>query len=280
MKISFLLFFLVSVLLNSAQAMDVVSKFRIPWLCKNELYGAVCRAEVSEVRRLSEHESVDPEGLFPLHKALALKQGAIAELLIERGAQVNRYNTSGETPLHVATVSGCADGVTLLLNAGAQPNLPLTKHAGYAPWGSTPLHCLMRSKKYNDQMQEQLLRLFLARGADILVQEKVWGQTPLHLMTGNESLLKALVCSPHGLVFNANQSLRELMELHLQRICSALRTQDKDGLSPLMSARLYRRSKGALRLLSLDGAELERLFGSVIVQGYKMMLEVHKPQEN
>ncbi len=250
-----------------------VFRFRIPLSCTNELYDAVCRGDVREVRRLSEHESVDPDGLFPLHKALELKQTAIAQRLVEQNAQLNRYNKAGETPLHVATSAGFDSGVTLLLNAGAQPNLPLTKHAEYAPWGSTPLHCLVRSKKYSVQTHEQLLRLFLARGADIAAKEKVWGQTPVHLMTGNEFLLRALICCPHGVIFNSKQSLRNLVEAHLQHICSAFKTSDMDGVSPLVYAMLYRRSMRVLRLLSLDVTEAERLFGHNIGQGYKKMLE-------
>jgi uncharacterized protein len=65
-----------------------------------------------------------PMGLTPLHWATLAGQARTAELLIERGANVNaRAQDDGRTPLFVAAALGDQELVGLLLTHGANPGL-------------------------------------------------------------------------------------------------------------------------------------------------------------
>jgi uncharacterized protein len=55
----------------------------------------------------------------PLHSALAGRHNAIAEALIDAGANVNAVQQGGWTPLHAAALHGDAEMVSRLLSAGA-----------------------------------------------------------------------------------------------------------------------------------------------------------------
>lgn len=82
-------------------------------------------------------------GETPLHFAVGNmpKSEFLASLLVAAGADVDAANQHGMTPLHVALLSSASlDTVRELLDAGADPNAPIS-----TPWfsilsGSTPLH--------------------------------------------------------------------------------------------------------------------------------------------
>ncbi|HNX76694.1 MAG TPA: ankyrin repeat domain-containing protein, partial [Candidatus Rifleibacterium sp.] len=76
----------------------------------------------------------------PLHKAAALGNLKIMQLLIDLGAAVNATNEFMRTPLHYAASRGDLDAVKLLLKAGA--NLQSVDFRG-----STPLHDAARHRQ-------------------------------------------------------------------------------------------------------------------------------------
>ncbi|ETI22723.1 hypothetical protein G647_06799 [Cladophialophora carrionii CBS 160.54] len=85
-----------------------------------------------------------------LHKAINKKNPKqLAELLIEYGADVNGKNAEGETSLFAAIQAKRLDLMLVLLDSGANPNLPGPKHL---LWPST--------------YQPKALQLLLSRGAD------------------------------------------------------------------------------------------------------------------
>jgi uncharacterized protein len=59
----------------------------------------------------------------PLHSTVANRHMAIAEILLEAGAEVNARQEAGVTPLHEAAANGQTEMVRLLLRYGADPNL-------------------------------------------------------------------------------------------------------------------------------------------------------------
>ena len=85
-----------------------------------------------------------------LHKAISkTNPRKLAELLVEYGADVNAKNAEGETALFASIQAKRIDLMTLLLDHGANPNLPGPKHL---LWPST--------------YQPKALQLLLLRGAD------------------------------------------------------------------------------------------------------------------
>ena len=60
--------------------------------------------------------SEDNDGMTPLHIACQNGHTRIAELLLDRGADINHKNTEGSTPLNLAIKAGCKGTVTLLLS--------------------------------------------------------------------------------------------------------------------------------------------------------------------
>lgn len=79
--------------------------------------------------------------------------GAIAQYLVERGLNVNLRNADDYTPLWYAIINDRADVVAVLLNAGADPNLPVH--------GMIPL--IEAVKKNNGDIVSQLVK----KGANI-----------------------------------------------------------------------------------------------------------------
>lgn len=61
----------------------------------------------------------NPMRVTPLHAAVARRQRAIVQLLLDHGANVNAAQQQGWTPLHGAAHNGDVDTVRLLLSQGA-----------------------------------------------------------------------------------------------------------------------------------------------------------------
>lgn len=80
---------------------------------------------------------------------------------------VNERGILGDTPLHVAAVSGDARVGKILLDAGADPNV-------HGEYGNTPLHEAV------GQRHSEFVKLLLARGASKELQNED-GLTPIDL---------------------------------------------------------------------------------------------------
>ncbi len=63
-------------------------------------------------------------GDTPLNAAIRAKHDPVAALLIEKGADTNSSLREGQSVLHLALATGCAQTVKTLLDAGADPNSP------------------------------------------------------------------------------------------------------------------------------------------------------------
>jgi ankyrin repeat protein len=101
------------------------------------------------------------EGRTALHEAARRCDVEIARLLLSRGANVNKRNRWGGTPLHEAA---CPEVAELLIQHGAEINARDDD-------GKTPLHRLVYSPA--------LVALLLRAGADPNARNK-YGETPLH----------------------------------------------------------------------------------------------------
>jgi|GEM_PF-4293354 len=88
------------------------------------------------------------QGGTALHWAVGHNQASVAELLIDRGAQINAKGYYGWTPLHLASLKGYDYIIGLLLSKGAEVNCKSSN-------GKTPLHVAASSK--NDIITIELL---------------------------------------------------------------------------------------------------------------------------
>jgi len=121
-----------------------------------------------EIERLSEiFEYVNApqtDGSTALHWAINYDDLAMADLLIGAGANVSASNRTGVTPMRLAAINGSAEMLERLLDAGADPNAPLSDQ------GDTALMMAARTGL------TQPIQLLLDRGADIDATES-WGGT-------------------------------------------------------------------------------------------------------
>ncbi len=101
-------------------------------------------------------------GYTLLHKAVLENYPLIVHHLVQQGADIHAQTDVGDTPLHIACVTGNTKVIRLLLNN-------ITVHAMRPLDRSTPLHVLAGQNPHNEQLQKQLIKnveLLLQAGAD------------------------------------------------------------------------------------------------------------------
>ncbi|XP_064632243.1 ankyrin-2-like [Lineus longissimus] len=123
---------------------------------------------------------------FPLHTAISSHNPEVVKLLVESEANVNMFGSNFDksfSPLHLAVHFGLEDVTSVLLEAGADPNL----REGNT--NSTPLSFIQKKSV-------PICKLLLAKGANPNVANK-FGNTALHdacrLMWEDNDLVKSLV---------------------------------------------------------------------------------------
>jgi len=100
--------------------------------------------------------ALSPDGFTPLHLACFAGGPAVTQLLVDRGADLERLSEAAiaqVSPLGTAAFSGDVESARVLLDAGADPN-------GDGAGGETPLHAAAQNG------DEALVRLLVERGAD------------------------------------------------------------------------------------------------------------------
>jgi ankyrin repeat protein len=153
-----------------------------------------------------------PQG-SPLHEACDNGNLALAKLLVLNGADVNRINGLGETPIFLAAQNGHWEIAGWLVQSGARPSA--TNNLG-----NTILH---EAARHDDSASVRHICLL---GVDPNVQNKV-GETPLHLAAAKGHAATAIalidICqadlnkteihglSPAGLAFREGET--EMVEL-------------------------------------------------------------------
>ncbi len=159
--------------------------------------------------------------LAPLHYAAIHGQKEIAELLIEKGADVSANTTTRGTPLHLVTFEGHKENFKLLIAEGADVNAIivsgplqfnvgdialnfttdseiaalLRKHGGMTveelKAGMTPLHAAA------GKGLKEIVELLIAEGADVNAKDDK-GRTPLDLAIINNETEIADLLRKHG----------------------------------------------------------------------------------
>jgi ankyrin repeat protein len=147
---------------------------------------AIAIGDIADVER---HLAIDPELLnkpgrgsyTPLHQAILRKKGALADRLLEMGADPNVATKSKQTALHIAISRSDAGAAMAVIEKGS--NLSLRDSNGW-----TPLHLAAAKNKID------LVRLLLDSGADIALLSDAGG-TPLHeaSVSGSAELIRLLL---------------------------------------------------------------------------------------
>jgi len=121
-------------------------------------------------------------GITPLHTSIFLNNIPVAKLLIDRGASIEGASKSGATPLMAAALCGREEIARYLIEKGANVN-------ARNKTGLTPLH-FAADQSYPEP---SIVRMLLERGADVEARDSV-GLTPLARAerNGNRLLVDSL----------------------------------------------------------------------------------------
>ena len=143
--------------------------FRFEYAYGHPIHWAAAYRVLPAVRALlkSEEEAykrVNSSGLTALHYAVGNVRDigdpspslAIARMLIEAGADINKLTNCGKTPMRLAATSGHPQATKILIEAGADLNI------------SSPLRAAIEGAKYNSRLPNYSRRCQAC--ADLLIQ--------------------------------------------------------------------------------------------------------------
>jgi ankyrin repeat protein len=123
----------------------------------------------------------DMHGYTPLHWTAISNRAVMGKILIEKRANISVTDNSGLTALHHAACSGSKDMVALLIQKGADVNAK-------DEYGWKPLHYAAENSF------EDIAALLLEGGANANLRDNI-GRTPLHraALKGSESVVELLI---------------------------------------------------------------------------------------
>ncbi|MBV9508350.1 MAG: ankyrin repeat domain-containing protein [Acidobacteriia bacterium] len=135
---------------------------------RSEVADSAMRGDKSALRALLEKKADvnagQVDGTTALHWAVRANDLEITDMLLRAGAHVSTANQSGATPMQLAALNGSAVLLERLLQAGADPNAPLSQT------GDTALMMAARTGKAD------AVKVLLDHGAKVNTKE-TWGGT-------------------------------------------------------------------------------------------------------
>jgi quinoprotein dehydrogenase-associated probable ABC transporter substrate-binding protein len=163
---------------------QVVTKEKLEgWLAEGadlsqELSNAVNANDVDRVKFLVEKgadvNKPDPQGWTPLQNAARQRKDGMIKALTELGADVNRPDASGMTPLIAAAMRDHVPSIKMLIEKGANIEQPGTQ-------GFRPLALAIAENKYESA------KALMEAGADLSAASGADGLTPLMLIAAQTS---------------------------------------------------------------------------------------------
>ncbi|CAB0034572.1 unnamed protein product [Trichogramma brassicae] len=170
----------------------------------------------------------------PLHVALASNGLEVAQLLLQRGADPNLPNRAGVTPLHIVCDRAHSDELTDMFFELSYQKYQTLKIDVQDQWGRTPL-LLAVAHDLGD-----LMKLLLRRGADPNTANED-GRTPLHIICARERDPLVMVSE-------------FFMACYKQRRVVNVNCRDRSGRTPLQGA-LSRGRREVSEFLLKNGAD-------------------------
>ncbi len=182
------------------------------------------------------------DGQTPLHFASIFGHTAIAQYLLERGAQTKVKDILGSSPLHEACRYGQSEIVLLLLKAGSDPN-------SQDSLGKTPLLLVIENNK-----RLEIYDLLLKYKANPNAMD-MYGDTPLHIAAMN----------------SMDMSVMQL----LHQYGADVNGRNKQGITPLALS-IERQRKEHVEFLTQRGADIH----AEDIQGRSPLSRVLSPAQN
>ncbi|CAD7084027.1 unnamed protein product [Hermetia illucens] len=164
-------------------------------------YGCVEHVNALLSNSRADPNTTDPKGRSPLHFACSIGEHQIAKVLLDHGADPNRWdNENKSTPLHCAASAGSIECILLLLKRKAQINVGIeTRSALHYAVDNNSLECAEILLKY---------------GANPNTPQ-VYTETPLHTAAalGHKECVELLL--KYGADVRSQFGKRKLTALHL-----------------------------------------------------------------
>ena len=181
------------------------------------------------------------DGTTPLHHAVRDDDVEAVRKLLRAGADPKVSNRYGVTPLSLAATNGDASMIELLLKAGADPNAAL-------PGGQTVLMTAARTGN------PDVIRILIEHGASVDARERSYGETALMWAAAENHPDAAKVLIEHGADVNARSNPLEYSKdrFGLEGVMTIL---PHGHWTPLMYA-ARQGSLGAARVLAEAHADL------------------------
>ncbi|KHN76904.1 Ankyrin repeat, PH and SEC7 domain containing protein secG [Toxocara canis] len=201
----------------------------------------------------------DHNGYTPLLIAAMSGNTSAAEILLERGAQINHIDKDKHSPVHWAVVCGQFDTLALLLRKGANVNASDNQ-------GAQPLHYATISEDIPQERNEAILHILLKNGASVNGKD-IDERTPIlwAASNGNTEAMMSLIQAGgdryaidrdqlNALHCAASHGHEHMLELLIESCDkSIIDATDRNGDTPLFYAVTLGHFECA-RLLLLSGA--------------------------
>ena len=147
--------------------------------------------------------AADDMGEKPLQKVSGGKYRSredgtrVAQLLLERGADVNTRCSVHQTPLHAASYLGRFEIVQLLIDHGAEVDV-------VDDFGTTPLHNVSEGRYDSQEDGVRIAQILLDHGADVHATTES-GITPLDFVSQDKRPKLAELLHEHAAIINAQR---------------------------------------------------------------------------
>ncbi len=165
----------------------------------SEVADAAKRGDHAAVRNLlaqkADVNARQPDGATALHWAAWRDDVELAALLLRSGAKPDVANLTGATPLRLSSENGNAAIIELLLKAGVDANVPLSKY------NDTALMLAARTGK------AEAVKVLLDHGADVNAHENWGGTTALMWAASEKHPAIVAMLAAHGADLNARSKI-------------------------------------------------------------------------